>query len=85
MLQPSMFATGTIDHFVYLWKVQEGFSTSMQHLAIKHTALIQSLLPIQDSSHKLLSAGADCTVNIYDLSSERVSPLFLLYYEDFSS
>lgn len=33
---------------------------------------MQSLLPMRDTSHKLVSAGADCTVNVWDLSSERL-------------
>ena len=41
-------------------------------LAIKHTSMVHSLLAIRDSSHRLISAGADRNVHPWDLSSERV-------------
>lgn len=73
MMQPLLFATGGHDRVVHLWDVDPDFSTATARpLAIKHTALVQSLLPIRDSSHKLISASADCNVHIWDLASERV-------------
>ncbi|PCH41439.1 hypothetical protein WOLCODRAFT_151482 [Wolfiporia cocos MD-104 SS10] len=41
-------------------------------LFMKHNSVVQSLLPIRDTSHKLVSAGADCNVHFWDLSSQRV-------------
>jgi WD40 repeat protein len=73
MLQPLHFATGGYDHVVHLWEVEADFSTaSPRPLAIKHSSQIQSLLAIRDTSHKLISAAADCNVHFWDLSSERV-------------
>ncbi|RDB23222.1 WD repeat-containing protein 48 [Hypsizygus marmoreus] len=73
MIQPLQFATGGYDHIVHLWEVESDLSSaSPQPLAIKHTSQVQSLLAIRDTSHKLVSAGADCNVHIWDLSSERV-------------
>jgi len=73
LMQPHMFVTGGFDHAVHLWNVKEGSDPICgPPLTIKHTALVQSLLSIRDSSQKLLSAGADCKVHVYDLSSERV-------------
>ncbi|GLB33619.1 putative WD40 repeats containing protein [Lyophyllum shimeji] len=73
MMQDLQFATGGYDHVVHLWEVKHDFSTaSATPLAIKHTSQVQALLAIQDSSHKLVSAGADCNVHFWDLSSERV-------------
>ena len=48
----------------------------MRQLPVKHTALVQSLLPVRDTSHKLVTAGADCKVNIWELASERVVNTF---------
>ncbi|KAJ7047548.1 WD40-repeat-containing domain protein [Mycena alexandri] len=73
MIHPLMFASGGYDHCVHLWSVKADLSSaSPTALSIKHNSQIQSLLAIHDSSHKLVSAGADCSVNIWDLSSERV-------------
>jgi WD40 repeat protein len=74
MMQPLSFATGGADHAIHIWNVDHNLQTTRSGLplAIKHTSLIHSLLPIQDSSHKLVSSGADCNVNVYDLTSERV-------------
>ncbi|KAI0921579.1 hypothetical protein AcW2_006504 [Taiwanofungus camphoratus] len=73
MLEPSMFVTGGYDHMVHLWNVMDDISRSSHTLLkIKHASLVQSLLTIRDTSHKLISAGADCTVHFWDLSSERV-------------
>ncbi|KAG5648670.1 hypothetical protein DXG03_000016 [Asterophora parasitica] len=73
MIQPLQFATGGYDHVVHLWDVKPDLSSaSHRQLAIKHTSLVQSLLAIRDTSHKLVSAGADCNVHFWDLASERV-------------
>lgn len=77
MMQPLMFASGGHDHAVHIWNFSEDFmGVSSTLLAIKHTSMIQSLLPIRDTSHKLISAGADCNVHLWDLSSERVVHTF---------
>ncbi|CAK5263080.1 unnamed protein product, partial [Mycena citricolor] len=74
MMAPRMFATGGYDHMVHLWTATRDFaSAAPQVLNMKHTSQIQSLLAIQDTSHKLVSASADCSVNFWDLSSERVA------------
>ena len=74
MMQSAAFATGGYDHLVNLWSLSnEGGSPPVPSapLAIKHKSAIHSLLPVRDTSHKLLTGGADCTLAIYDLSSER--------------
>lgn len=77
MMQPLMFASGGHDHGVHIWNFSADFmGVSSTLLAIKHTSVIQSLLPICDTSHKLISAGADCNVHLWDLSSERVVHTF---------
>ncbi|KAG1780186.1 WD40-repeat-containing domain protein [Suillus placidus] len=77
MMQPLMFASGGHDHAVHIWNFSADFmGVSSTLLAIKHTSMIQSLLPIRDTSHKLISAGADCNVHLWDLSSERVVHTF---------
>ncbi|KAG2146637.1 WD40-repeat-containing domain protein [Suillus clintonianus] len=77
MMQPLMFASGGHDHTVHIWNFsQDLMGVSSTLLAIKHTSVIQSLLPIRDTSHKLISAGADCNVHLWDLSSERVVHTF---------
>ena len=74
MMQLLSFATGGADHAVHIWNVDHDLRITRSELplAIRHTSQIHSLLPILDSSHKLVSSGADCNVNVYDLSSERV-------------
>src|SRR5882762_7417083 len=73
MMHPLMFASGGYDHVVHLWTAKEDFSSaSPSQLSIKHTSVVQSLLPIRDTSHKLVSASADNNVHIWDLSSQRV-------------
>ncbi|KZT12992.1 uncharacterized protein LAESUDRAFT_733541 [Laetiporus sulphureus 93-53] len=73
MLQPFGFATGGYDHRIHIWDVKDDMSMpSPTELPVKHSSMVQSLLPIRDTSHKLVSAGADCTVHFWDLSSERV-------------
>jgi len=74
MMQPLSFATGGADHAIHIWNVDHDLQTtcSVSPLAITHTSSIYSLLPIRDSGYKLVSSGADCNVNVYDLLSERV-------------
>ncbi|KAI0663039.1 WD40-repeat-containing domain protein [Cubamyces menziesii] len=73
MMQPGMFATGGYDHAVHLWSLpSNGPPTPSGPLAIKHTSVVQSLLAIRDTSRKLVTASADCSVNLFDLPSERV-------------
>ncbi|OCH88316.1 hypothetical protein OBBRIDRAFT_813720 [Obba rivulosa] len=72
-MNPRTFATGGYDHVVHLWKLTEDSQGAIASpLAIRHASLVQSLLPICDTSCKLVSAGADCSVHLWDLSSERV-------------
>ncbi|KIP12819.1 hypothetical protein PHLGIDRAFT_136398 [Phlebiopsis gigantea 11061_1 CR5-6] len=72
-----MFVTGGRDHRVHAWTIPEDpTKTSAQEISIKHTAMVQSLLPIRDTSHKLVTAGADCRVNIWDFASTRVVNTF---------
>ena len=80
MMEPLSFATGGVDHAIHIWKVDHELqiTCSALPLGIKHTSLIHSLLPIQDSSKKLVSSGADCNVNVYGLSSERVAHMIQL-------
>ncbi|KAN0097724.1 WD repeat-containing protein 48 [Tylopilus felleus] len=74
LLSPLKFASGGYDHRVHLWDLAHDLSgASAVELAIKHTSLIHSLLPIVDTSHKLVSVGADRDIPIYDLSAERVA------------
>ncbi|KAH7903810.1 WD40-repeat-containing domain protein, partial [Hygrophoropsis aurantiaca] len=74
MMQDLMFASGGYDHSVHLWTFSEDLSNaSPVLLAIKHTAVIHSLLSIRDTSRKLISAGADCNVQLWDLSAERAT------------
>lgn len=61
MMQPLTFVSGGYDHAVHLWTVKDDLSSaSPQALNIKHNSQVQSLLAIRDTSHKLISAGADC-------------------------
>lgn len=73
-MSPLKFATGGHDHRVHLWDIAHDLSVaSAAELAIKHTSVVYSLLPIMDTSHKLVSVGADRDVPIYDMSAERVA------------
>lgn len=57
---------------VHLWDASQDVSRLIPTpLAIRHTSTVQTLLAIHDTSHKLVSGGADCNVHIYDISSER--------------
>ncbi|KIK81868.1 hypothetical protein PAXRUDRAFT_832556 [Paxillus rubicundulus Ve08.2h10] len=77
LTQPLKFASGGHDHRVHLWDVTQNVSgASATELAIKHTAMINSLLPITDTSHKLVSIGADCNIHLWDMSAERVARSF---------
>ncbi|KAI9001186.1 hypothetical protein BD414DRAFT_511767 [Trametes punicea] len=68
-----MFATGGYHHVVHLWSLSPGQSPMPSApLAVRHTSIVQSLLARRDTSCKLLTASADCSVNIFDLPSERV-------------
>lgn len=72
-MSPLKFASGGYDHRVHLWDIAQDLSgASAVELAIKHSSRVHSLLPIVDTSHKLVSVGADCDVPIYDISAERV-------------
>ncbi|KIJ70272.1 hypothetical protein HYDPIDRAFT_23396 [Hydnomerulius pinastri MD-312] len=73
LAQPLQFATGGHDHKVHIWDVDENLAgASSVELAIKHTSAIHSLLPIRDTSSKLVSVGADCNIYLWDMSSEHV-------------
>ncbi|KAI6134882.1 hypothetical protein EV401DRAFT_1901582 [Pisolithus croceorrhizus] len=74
MLQPLKFASGGYDHQIHLWSMDDDLShASSVQLTVRHTSMIHSLLPIRDTSHKLVSAGADRNVHLWDLCSERVA------------
>lgn len=69
------FVTGSYDHQVHVWSLRNGTSSiysAPKLLNIKHTSAVQSLVCIRDTSHKVVTASADCSVNLWDLSSERV-------------
>ncbi|TBU48509.1 WD40-repeat-containing domain protein [Dichomitus squalens] len=73
-MQPGSFAVGGYDHIVNLWSLPEERDAPPVRsapLAARHTSAIHSLLPVRDTSHKLLIGGADCALSVYDLSSER--------------
>ncbi|KAH0839660.1 hypothetical protein J3R83DRAFT_580 [Lanmaoa asiatica] len=74
LMSPLKFASGGYDHRVHLWDIAQDLSgASAVELAIKHSSIVHSLLPIMDTSHKLISVGADRDVHIYDMSAERVT------------
>ncbi|EIW82208.1 hypothetical protein CONPUDRAFT_81745 [Coniophora puteana RWD-64-598 SS2] len=74
MLHPGMFASGGHDHRVHLWSFDDepGHPPVAEQLSIRHTSVIHSLLSIRDTSHKLVSVGADCSTHLWDLASQRV-------------
>lgn len=77
LMSPLKFASGGYDHRVHLWDIAQDLSgASAVELAIKHASVVHSLLPIVDTSHKLVSVGADRDVAIYDMSAERVVQTF---------
>ncbi|TDL29293.1 WD40 repeat-like protein [Rickenella mellea] len=70
--QQAVFVTGGYDHIVHLWTLNDTLaSATSSTLQIKHSSTVQSLLPLRNKSSQLLSAGADCRVNVWDISSER--------------
>ncbi|KAJ3476963.1 hypothetical protein NLI96_g10791 [Meripilus lineatus] len=72
-----MFASGEYNHRIHLWSIpQDPAEMSGELLGIGHRSVVQSLLFTRDTSDKLLSAGADCSVNLWDLSSERTINTF---------
>ncbi|TRM68274.1 WD40-repeat-containing domain protein [Schizophyllum amplum] len=75
--QPLTFATGGYDHSIHLWQLDRTLSCSPRILSvIRHASTVQALLPLHDKSSKLITAGADSVVNVYDLPSERVINTF---------
>ena len=72
MAHPGAFVTGGYDHVVHWWSFSEEHGATPTPLAIRHTSTIQSLVNIHDTSDKLLSGSADCSVSVYDIASERV-------------
>ena len=78
MSQPGTFATGGYDHLVHLWSLSDTYQPAATPLAIRHTSVVQSLLAVRDTSDKLLSGSADCSVSVFDLAAERVINLLKL-------
>ncbi|KAH8113386.1 WD40-repeat-containing domain protein [Phellopilus nigrolimitatus] len=70
---PLAFISAGYDHVLHIWTLDPSFSLPPKPhaLDVRHTSLVQSLLVIPDTVPKLLSAGADCCVNVWDLSAER--------------
>ena len=65
------FVSGGYDHVVDLWTVEEDLQSAKAiSLSVTHSSLIQSMTTIKDSSLKLITAGADCLVNVWDLQAE---------------
>ncbi|KAL1743323.1 WD40-repeat-containing domain protein [Schizophyllum fasciatum] len=74
---PLSFASGGYDHAVHIHQLDRDLSSSPRILSvIRHTSLVQALLPLHDKSSKLVTAGADTVVNVYDVPSERVVNTF---------
>ncbi|KAL4265567.1 WD40 repeat-like protein [Pleurotus pulmonarius] len=70
--QEHAFVSGGHDRIIHLWNVDNDLKSAQLHtLAIKHTSLITSLLPVDNTGPKLISASADCSVQYYDFSSEK--------------
>jgi len=66
-----MFVSGGYDRTVQLWTVDESLSSARSlSLAIHHNSIVNSFATIKDTSLKVVSAGADCLVNIWDFASE---------------
>ncbi|TFK78750.1 hypothetical protein K466DRAFT_506804 [Polyporus arcularius HHB13444] len=78
MAQAGTFVTGGYDHVVHRWSLSEEHDATPSPLAIRHTSTVQSLLAIRDTSDKLLSGSADCSVSVYDVAAERVVNLLKL-------
>lgn len=66
------FVSAGYDHVVQLWSLDFALTSPPISciLNVRHNSVIQSMLAIKEGPPKLLSAGADCTVNVYDLRSE---------------
>ncbi|KAJ8698134.1 hypothetical protein PTI98_004873 [Pleurotus ostreatus] len=70
--QEYAFVSGGHDRIIHLWNVDSDLKSAQPHtLAVKHRSLITSLLPVDDTGPKLISASADCSVQCYDFSSEK--------------
>ncbi|KAI0721890.1 WD40-repeat-containing domain protein [Cerioporus squamosus] len=78
MGQAGTFATGGYDHVVHHWSLSAEQDATSTPLAIRHTSTVQSLLELRDTSDKLLSGSADCSVSVYDVAAERVVNLLKL-------
>ena len=75
--QPLAFASGGYDHSVYIHQLDHSLTSTPRLLsALKHNSVVQALLPLHDQSSKLITAGADSVVNVYDMPSERVVNTF---------
>ena len=73
MPQARTFATGGYDHIVHLWSTATDLDIPVPAaLEIRHASAVYALLPVYDSTSKLLSGSADCSVSVYDIASERV-------------
>lgn len=71
---PLTFVSGGYDHIVHLWSLSPSIDVPTPEprpIDIKHSSKVQSLLSVDVTSPKLLTAGADCFVNVWDLPSER--------------
>lgn len=67
------FTSAGYDHVVQLWSLDTSFSSppTSKVLRIHHSSVIHSMLVVEDGTPKLISAGADCCVNVYNLGAER--------------
>lgn len=67
------FVSAGYDHVVQLWSLDTPFSSSptSKVLRIHHSSVIQSMLVTEDGTPRLISAGADCCVNVHNLEEER--------------
>ncbi|TCD71301.1 Leucine aminopeptidase 1 [Steccherinum ochraceum] len=78
--QPRTLVTGGYDHMIHLWRLppEDDLYAEIkpEHLYIKHASIVQALLSFHDTSQKLISGGADCTVNLWDFASERTVNAF---------
>ncbi|KAL1680674.1 WD40-repeat-containing domain protein [Schizophyllum commune] len=75
--QPLAFASGGYDHSVYIHQLDHSLTSTPRLLsALKHNSVVQALIPLHDKSSKLITAGADSVVNVYDMPSERVVNTF---------
>lgn len=67
------FVSAGYDHVVQSWTLEEDptLPPSSHYLNMRHTSVVQSLLLVDEGSLKLVSGGADCLVNVFDLEVER--------------